>query len=139
MGIMAFRMAMIFTALRIKEDGDVNQARECEDVDFDSVLDMVAILIKHSSKVFNALPVETKLSKRSNRKERYLESLPVEFSRQDYLDTAKTLQIAAKTAEGWITSFVKSGLIHRDSQGKYIIPEKNTIEETEETQETEES
>ncbi len=94
---MAFKMVMIFTALRIKEDGDVNQTRACEDIDFDNVLDMVAVLIKHSSKVFNALPVETKLSKRSNHKECFLESLPVEFSKQDYLDNTKTLQIAAKT------------------------------------------
>jgi len=123
MGIMAFRMAMIFTALRIKEDGDVNQTRECEDVDFDNVLDMVAVLIKHSSKVFNALPVEKQLPKRNNRKERFLESLPVEFSKQDYLAKADDLSIPHKTAEGYITKFVKSNLLHRETNGKYINPQ----------------
>ena len=134
MGIMGFRMVMIFTALRIKEDGDVNQTRECEDVDFDSVLDMVAVLIKHSSKVFNALPVETKLSKRSNRMERFLESLPVEFSKQEYLAKADDLNIPHKTAEGYITKFVKANLLHRESNGKYINPQFNANEGIEGTE-----
>ncbi|RLD85196.1 MAG: DNA primase, partial [Bacteroidetes bacterium] len=125
MGITAFRIAMIFTALRIKEDGDVNQTRVCEDVDFDNVLEMVSVLIKHSSKVFNTLPVETKLSKRSNRKERFLESLPFEFSKQEYLAKADGLNIPHKTAEGYITKFVKSSLLHRESNGKYINPQFN--------------
>ncbi len=84
MGIIAFRIAMIFTALRIKEDGDVNPTRVCEDVDFDNVLEMVAVLIKHSSNVFSALPIEKQLQKRSNRKEHFLESLPARFSKQKY-------------------------------------------------------
>jgi len=138
MGLIAFRMMMIFTALRIKEDGDVSQIRSCEDVDFDNTLNIISVLIKHSSKVYNSLPVEKQLPKRNNRKERFLESLPVEFSRTDYLTQANSQNIAAKTAEGWITSFVKSGLIHRDAQGKYLIPEKRTNEETKETEESEE-
>ncbi|HJH30714.1 MAG TPA: DUF3987 domain-containing protein, partial [Methanosarcinaceae archaeon] len=134
MGIIAFRIAMIFTALRIKEDGDVNQTRVCEDVDFDNVLEMVSVLIKHSSKVFNALPVETKLSKRSNRKERFLESLPVEFSKQEYLAKADDLNIQHKTAEGYITKFVKANLLHRESNGKYINPQFNANEGIEGTE-----
>ena len=134
MGIIAFRMAMIFTALRIKEDGDVNQTRVCEDVDFDNALEMVAVLIKHSSKVFNALPVEKQLPKRSNRKERFLESLPVEFSKQDYLAKADQLGIPHKTAEGYITKFVKSNLLHRESNGKYTNPQINANEGIEGTE-----
>jgi len=134
MGIIAFRIAMIFTALRIKEDGDVNPTRVCEDVDFDNVLEMVSVLIKHSSNVFNALPVEKQLSKRSNRKERFLESLPFEFSKQEYLAKADDLNIPHKTAEAYITKFVKSNLLHRESNGKYINPQFNANEGIEGTE-----
>lgn len=122
LGLVAFRMAMLFTALRIMEDGDVNQTKECEDVDFDNALAMVKVLVKHSSKVFNDLPIEPKKQKRMNKKERFLETLPDEFTRQIYLNTADGLGILHKTAEGYITGFVKSVLIHRDSHGKYEKP-----------------
>lgn len=133
MGLIAYRIAMLFTALRIMEDGDVNKIRQCEDVDFNNAIAMVAVLIQHSSQVFNALPADTKLPQRSNRKERFLESLPSQFSNQDYLDSATKLNIPHKTAEGYITKFVKAGLIHRDTKGKYI---NNAIEEIKGTAET---
>lgn len=135
MGLVAYRIAMLFTALRIMEDGDVNKIRECEDIDFKNALSIVDVLILHSSQVFNALPADTKLPTRSNRKERFLESLPLNFSRQDYLDTASELKIPNKTAEGYITKFVKAGLIHRESNGKYA---NNTIQGNKENEETKE-
>ena len=45
--------------------------------------------------------------------------LPKHFNRQKYLEVAKALKIPAKTAEGYITSFVKSNLIHREQQDRY--------------------
>jgi len=50
------------------EDGDVNKTKECEDVDFDNALAMVKVLVKHSSKVFNDLPIEPKKQKRMNKR-----------------------------------------------------------------------
>ena len=70
---------MLFTAFRIMEDGDVNATKECEDIDFENALTIISILVKHSSKVFNDLPIEQKATKRLNRKERFLESLPKQF------------------------------------------------------------
>jgi hypothetical protein len=122
LGLIAFRFAMLFTALRIMEDGDVNKTKECEDVDFDNALAMVKVLVKHSSKVFNDLPVEPKTKKRMNKKERFLNTLPNNFCRQDYLNAAQDISLANKTAEGYITTFVKTGLIHRDSHDKYEKP-----------------
>lgn len=122
LGLIAFRIAMLFTTLRIMEDGEVNSIRQCENVDFDNALAMVQVLVKHSSKVFNDLPIEQKSKKRLNKKERFLEDLPKKFSRQDYLNTADKLKINHKTAEGYITSFTKSNLIHREAHGEYIKP-----------------
>ena len=123
LGLVSFRFSMLFTALRIMEDGDVNKTKECQDVDFDNALEMVKVLVKHSSKVFNDLPIEPKKQKRMNKKERFLETLPNEFTRQDYLAKADELGIPHKTAEGYITAFVKSALIHRDSHSKYEKPQ----------------
>jgi len=124
LGLIAFRIMMLFTAFRIMEDGDVNAVKQCEDVDFDNALSIISILVKHSSKVFNDLPMEQKTVKRLNRKERFLESLPKEFDRQHYLDLAIKHNIPNKTAEGYITKFVEAGLIHREAHNAYSNPAK---------------
>ena len=53
LGLIAFRIIMLFSVFRIMEDGDVNQVRYCEDIDFENTLEMISVLVKHSSKVFN--------------------------------------------------------------------------------------
>jgi len=48
------------------------------------------------------------------------------------LEVAKDLSIPAKTAEGYITSFIKANLIHREQQDIYInlsIEENKDVEE----------
>lgn len=124
LGLIAFRLMMLFTAFRIMEDGDVNPTKECEDIDFTNALNCIKVLVKHSSKVFNDLPIEQKSAKRLNRKERFLESLPKDFNRQDYLDVADQCKIPHKTAEGYITKFVEVGLLHREAHSQYINPSK---------------
>lgn len=124
LGLIAFRIMMLFTAFRIMEDGDVNATKECEDIDFENALTIISILVKHSSKVFNDLPIEQKATKRLNRKERFLESLPKQFSRQEYLDLATKQSIPHKTAEGYITKFVDAGLIYREAHNNYSNPAK---------------
>ncbi len=119
LGLIAFRIMMLFTAFRIMEDGDVNATKECEDIDFENALIIISILVKHSSKVFNDLPIEQRTVKRLNRKERFLESLPKQFTRQDYLDYATKQSIPHKTAEGYITKFVEVGLINREAYNNY--------------------
>ena len=124
LGLIAFRVMMLFTTFRIMEDGDVNPVKECEDVDFNNALNCIKVLVKHSSKVFNDLPIEQKTVKRLNRKERFLESLPKNFNRQDYLDVADQCKIPHKTAEGYITKFIEAGLLHREAHSQYINPSK---------------
>ncbi|MGM5470242.1 DUF3987 domain-containing protein [Flavobacteriaceae bacterium LMO-SS05] len=124
LGLIAFRIIMLFSVFRIMEDGDVNQVRYCEDIDFENALEIISVLVKHSSKVFNDLPMEQKEVKRANRKERFLEALPNQFSRQDYLDIADKNKIPHKTAEGYITKFVEAGLLHREAHNNYTNPVK---------------
>lgn len=119
LGLIAFRLMMLLTVFRIMEDGDVNAVKECEDVDFQNAKSIISILVKHSSKVFNDLPIEQKSAKRLNRKERFLESLPQKFSRQDYLDLATKQSIPHKTAEGYISKFVQAGLLHKEAHNLY--------------------
>ncbi|MDR9458480.1 MAG: hypothetical protein RI572_13830 [Salegentibacter sp.] len=93
---------MILTGLRILEDGDINREKEVEDRDFQSIMEMVKVLVKHSGGVFSHLPEEIKLPKRANQKERFLDSLALEFTREEYLEIASRLNLADRTADRYI-------------------------------------
>ncbi|MCF8229431.1 MAG: DUF3987 domain-containing protein [Bacteroidales bacterium] len=130
LGLIAFRLAMILSALRIMETGELPQRMLCEEQDFQSVLSMIKTLVLHSSKVFSELPEDIQPPKRKNRKEKFLEQMPLNFNRQKYLEIARNLSIPDKTAEGYITDFYKKGLIHRESQDQYV----NLIKETQDSE-----
>jgi hypothetical protein len=131
LGLIAYRFCMIFSALRIMETGETSSKMICEERDFQASLAMVKVLVKHSSKVFAELPEDVQKPTRLNRKEKFLNKLPKHFNRQKYLEVATTLSIPHKTAEGYITDFCKSGLIHRESQDNYI---NTSIEETQDSE-----
>ncbi|MCA0933919.1 DUF3987 domain-containing protein [Lutimonas saemankumensis] len=120
LGIVAFRFAMIFTSLRIMEDGNDSQKLECSDIDFSNALKMIPVLDHHSRIVFSALPKERKPLQFKNLKEQLLDSLPKKFNRKKYLDIAKEIGINPKTAEGYITKFIDKGFIYREQNNHYI-------------------
>lgn len=136
LGLIAFRFCMIFSALRILETGDTSQKLICEEQDFQTSLAMIRVLVQHASKVFSELPHEESPQSALTRKEKFLHGLPYNFNRQKYLDIATALNIPAKTAEGYITGFVKNKLVHRESQDNYI---NTSVEETQETKDVEEN
>jgi hypothetical protein len=119
LGLIAFRIAMLLRSLRILESGDMTPPMICQDNDFNSALQIIRTLVKHASKVFSDLPEDTPLAMKKNQRELFLEKLPQNFNRQGYLEVAKLLEIADKTAEGYISKFVKSGLLFRLKQDSY--------------------
>lgn len=133
LGLIAFRIAMILSALRIMESGNIETKMICEDKDFQTTIELVKVLVKHASKIYSELPEETQLPKRKNQKEKFLDSLPSNFNRQDYLKIATNLTIPEKTAEGYITDFIKHNLIHREKKDQYSNP---SAQETQEIKET---
>lgn len=124
LGIIAFRISMILTAIRILETGDISAQLYCSDNDFQTTLTMVKALIKHSSKVYSSLPVDNTMVNYKNKKEQFIEGLPLRFTTQQYYTTAMSYDITQKTAERYITQLCKDGFIVRESQGNYYNPSK---------------
>ncbi|HEY9220923.1 MAG TPA: DUF3987 domain-containing protein [Lutibacter sp.] len=139
LGLISFRLMMVLTALRIMEDGDFSEERECSDIDFDIVLKMIPVLTQHSRKVFFTLPKERKSSGFRSSKEEFIEALPKSFSYQDYLKLAEKFGINKKTAERYVARLVNDGILNRKSQNKYINTLIQDEVETEETEETEDN
>ena len=120
MGLIAFRIAMIFTGLRLMESGDFSEKQVCMDEDFQSALSMVRVLIKHSSHVFSELPEDVKLNKPKDKKELFFDKLPLAFTRLQFIELAKQLLIQPRTAEMHIAGFCSKGWLIREQKGMYL-------------------
>lgn len=119
MGIIAFRMMMVFSALRILETGDFSQEVICEQQDFENALKIAHVLLIHATHIFTQLPAPVVNHQTKNRKERFYQLLPEKFSRQDYLKIAEELNIVDKTAQAYITALIKEGKLERDKHDNY--------------------
>ena len=119
LGLIAFRLAMIMTALRIIDTGEVSSVLVCNDSDFNTVMEIVKVLVLHAAYIFEQLPKDTATAQPLNHKRQLLDALPSEFDRQTYLAVAKNLNIPDKTAEKQITRFVNAGLLVRKAHGSY--------------------
>jgi|LauGreDrversion4_2_1035121.scaffolds.fasta_scaffold02383_5 hypothetical protein len=122
LGLIAFRIMMIFSALRIMEDGEITQNLYCNDTDFQNTLDMITILVKHSSYVYSQIAQETYKPKPKHKKEQFLENLPYHFNRQTYVATALSLGITDKSAQRYIKEFKDADIIQYDGHDQYTNP-----------------
>jgi hypothetical protein len=120
LGLITFRMALIFSVLRVLENGDLQRQIVCEERDFQNAISITEVLIIHAKKVFSELPQSAPVVKRENREERFYNALNDTFTRKDYVEVAEGLEIPDKTAQNYISKFLKKGLIHRDKQDFYI-------------------
>ncbi len=127
LGLITFRMALIFSVLRVLETGDLSRQIICEERDFQNAIAITEVLMLHAKKVFSELPQSAPVVKRENREERFYNSLNDTFTRKDYVEVAESLEIPDKTAQNYISKYLKKGLIHRDKQDFYIkTPTKET-------------
>lgn len=122
LGLISFRIMMIFSALRIMEDGNIEQNIYCNDTDFQNTLDMITILVKHSSYVYSQIAQETYKPKPKHKKEQFLENLPYHFNRQTYVATALSLGITDKSAQRYIKEFKDADIIQYDGHDQYTNP-----------------
>ena len=123
MGLIQFRIAMILTIIRKIEQPQLPSGLPpkiyCEDIDFDTANSIVECLLHHMTAVF----FQMKGSRRStgyNVKEKYYDSLPSEFKRQDAMDIASLLQIPEKTAESYLSRGIKEGVLNKTKHNHYI-------------------
>lgn len=122
LGLITFRIAMILSALRIMEGNEIAPLLFCEDVDFQTALNLAKVLLQHTSKVYQTLivgGVKSPSNERMSNKEQLFNALPSSFSRQTYLSAARALKIPDKTADKMVDTLLKEGAIKRVSHGNY--------------------
>ena len=132
LGLILFRFAMILTVLRQMDKAPKKTRKDvrqlvCSDIDFDSALSMVKVLLQHSAAVFQSLPRNPKTPILKGRqllaaeaREKFLAALPESFDRPSYLKVAASLNITVKTAERYLADFCKSGQLSHPANGQYL-------------------
>lgn len=142
LGLILFRIAMILSVLRLMDSfpaasktaplSEVKKSKRivCTDIDFQSALDIVKVLLLHTVEVYQSLPrhsyerLATIAPKGSRQlaeasRSRFLDALPNAFDRPTYIEVAASLNITDKTAERYIREFCASGQLDHPSNGQY--------------------
>ena len=96
LGLFTFRIAMVFSVLRIMEHGEIPEMIICEDEDFNSALYIAHVLAQHTSYILQGLPKSSSsnpVKQPALLKQNFLDALPDEFNRTTYQAIAKQLGI----------------------------------------------
>lgn len=110
LGLITFRIAMVLRTLRILEEGEYSNPLMCSEIDFQIATQIAFTLEKHAIAVFQNLPNNDL----KGIKAKFYNALPDNFNRQDYLSTARNLNIKDKTAEKYIGQFKETGLLEHE-------------------------
>ena len=113
LGLILYRLCIIFTALRKFAENDNRKVVYCSDVDFETALLLTETYIEHSIVMYSNLPKEAEhsLFKTSQNKKKFLEALPKKFKRNEAVEMGKIFNISERS----VGDFLKVCL------GKYLM------------------
>ncbi len=119
LGLIFFRIAMILSTMRIFETTELASPLYCDNIDFENTKQIIDILLQHSKKMFLYIKSNNPDMVADNMKTKFFEQLPNEFSRQQAIDIAKTLEISERTADKYLKSFIGKYLERANTYGHY--------------------
>lgn len=119
-GVIFFRIAMIISFFRMKEQQKSLDQIVCEDVDFNITKKIVEVLILHSGFVFSQTPKKPKSNIVKTREQQILESLPLKFNRKILYDVSSKLNIPKKSADKLITKLTEDHWVQKEMHNSYI-------------------
>ena len=122
LGIILFRLCMIFTAIRKYDTKDHHKEIYCSDTDFETALTLIQIYLQHSIIMFENLPKQEEGSvfKSGQNKKLFFDALPQRFTRGEAIEIAKKFNMAERT----VGTFLKSCLGKYLQQPEYGVYEK---------------
>ncbi len=108
LGLITFRICMVFTALRKFENGDTASIVFCTDEDFSSAILLSKVYIEHSIMVFNSLSSDEQEEnfKPKNNKEKLIALLPETFQRKQAVEEGKKLDLSERTVDELLRKLV---------------------------------
>ena len=127
LGLITFRIAMIFTSLRLEFSSQTLESKtlQCNDQDFENAIFIVESLLDHLASVFSLMPGTDKQNTQSTLLpiiNVLLQQLPTQFTRTQIMPIVETLGIPSSTAYRYLNTLIEHNKIKRL---KYNYYEKN--------------
>jgi len=112
LGLILFRIAMVFSALRKYETGETSTIITCNDCDFILAIRLVSVYLQHSLLMFNNLPRQSVMSVflSGENKMQFFESLPKEFKRAEAIQMGSKYNLSNRSIDALL----------RRLDGKYL-------------------
>jgi hypothetical protein len=112
LGLVLFRMAMIFTALRKWENGDAADKVICTDTDFDTAVNLADLYLQHSLLMFHNLPKqnENAVFRSGDNKRKFFDALPSDFKRAEAIEFGKKHKLSTRSVDNLL----------KELTGKYL-------------------
>lgn len=120
LGLVLFRICMLFTALRKFENGDTDAQPVCTDEDFNNALVLVNVYLEHSLLMYNNLPKqdEQELFKGSANKRKFFEGLPEKFKRAEAVELGTKHRMSPRTVDNLLKK-LQPDFIRPEEYGYY--------------------
>jgi hypothetical protein len=121
LGLILFRICMIFTAMRKYENGEFTKELTCTNDDFDCALKLAETYLQHSLLMFNNLPKQNGgiIFKRGDNKKEFFKALPEKFSRKQALEISKSFHLSTRTVDGELNNALGK-FLKKEGAGNYI-------------------
>lgn len=120
MGIILYRFAMVFTAIRKFENGDCEKDLYCSDDDFENASTLVDTYIQHSILMFTNLPNQEAKHSVQNppKKQKFFDELPNAFQRREAVAIGEMHGIKSRTVDNCLVKWT-GVLIEKEDTGMY--------------------
>ncbi|SKB55969.1 Protein of unknown function [Parapedobacter luteus] len=124
-GLMWFRIAMIFSALRQYDAiSSANKILSCNDTDFLNAYELMNTYKEHNLFMYSSLPKQQPRVTPANKKDMvFLEALPNAFSRQKAIEIGEALDIKGRTVDYRLNKYLEMGLLYSAKSGFYSKPQ----------------
>jgi len=120
LGVILYRLAMIFTALRKFENGEITQEVLCTDENFEIALSIANTFIEHSVIMFNNLPKqENVMLFKGNNKQAFYTALPSKFKREEAVQVGISHNIKERTVGSLLKKLLEQGILTQPEYGFY--------------------
>ena len=118
LGLITFRIAMLFTIFRNLEKHEPENEWICTDDDFNNALAITDVLKDHAAFVYQSYKDNTQIDLKPKPLQFY-QLLPASFERAEYIEIAKQIDIIPKTAESYINKFITKNYLKRQHHNHY--------------------
>jgi hypothetical protein len=117
LGIILYRLCMIFTAIRKFATNDHHKEVYCSDIDFETALSLIKTYLQHSVIMFENLPKQGEQGpfKSGENKKLFYDALPNEFQRKEAIEIALIFNIKERTADNFLKACLGKYLIKSDT------------------------